>query len=46
MAKNKLKVLVIDDDPKVSWLLSEGLSKKFEFGQNACGAPSANDFVA
>ncbi len=31
MAKNKLKVLVIDDDPKVSWLLSEGLSKKFEF---------------
>ena len=31
MAKNKVKILVIDDDPKVSWILSEGLSKKFEF---------------
>ncbi len=31
MAKNKIKILVIDDDPKVSWILSEGLSKKFEF---------------
>ena len=31
MAKNKVKVLVIDDDPKVSWLLSEGLSSKYEF---------------
>ncbi len=31
MAKNKLKILVIDDDPKVSWLLTEGLSKKYEF---------------
>ena len=31
MTKNKLKILVIDDDPKVSWLLTEGLSKKYEF---------------
>ncbi len=31
MAKIKVKILVIDDDPKVSWILSEGLSKKFEF---------------
>lgn len=31
MAKNKLKILVIDDDPKVSWILNEGLSNKFEF---------------
>lgn len=31
MAKAKTKILVIDDDPKVSWILSEGLSSKFEF---------------
>ncbi len=31
MPKNKTKVLVIDDDPKVAWILSEGLSDKFEF---------------
>jgi DNA-binding NtrC family response regulator len=31
MAKQKVKILVIDDDPKVSWILSEGLSSKFEF---------------
>lgn len=31
MTKNKTKVLIIDDDPKVSWLLSEGLSSKYEF---------------
>jgi len=31
MAKNKTKILVIDDDPKVAWILSEGLSEKFEF---------------
>lgn len=29
--KAKVKILVIDDDPKVSWILSEGLSNKFEF---------------
>jgi DNA-binding NtrC family response regulator len=29
--KDKLKILVIDDDPKVSWILSEGLSAKYEF---------------
>ena len=31
MAKTKTKILVIDDDPKVSWILSEGLSSKFDF---------------
>jgi DNA-binding NtrC family response regulator len=31
MAKIKTKILVIDDDPKVSWILSEGLSSSFEF---------------
>ncbi len=30
MAKPKIKVLIIDDDPKVAWILSEGLSGKFE----------------
>lgn len=31
MAKDKVKILIIDDDPKISWLLTEGLSNKFEF---------------
>jgi len=31
MAKTKSKILIIDDDPKVSWLLSEGLASDFEF---------------
>ncbi len=31
MARTKTKILVIDDDPKVSWILSEGLSSSFEF---------------
>ncbi|MFZ1683412.1 MAG: sigma-54 dependent transcriptional regulator [Candidatus Zixiibacteriota bacterium] len=31
MAKTKVKILVIDDDPKVSWILSEGLATNFEF---------------
>ncbi len=31
MTTNKLKILVIDDDPKMSWLLTEGLSPKYEF---------------
>jgi len=31
MPKTRTKILVIDDDPKVSWILSEGLSSKFEF---------------
>jgi two-component system response regulator (stage 0 sporulation protein F) len=30
MDKDKLKILVIDDDPKVSWLLTEGLGKTYE----------------
>lgn len=29
--KDKTKVLVIDDDPKVAWILTEGLSDSFEF---------------
>src|SRR5512137_718237 len=31
MAKSKIKVLIIDDDPKVSWILNEGLAGSFEF---------------
>jgi DNA-binding NtrC family response regulator len=31
MAKNKSKILIIDDDPKISMILREGLSNKFEF---------------
>ena len=31
MAKEKTKILVIDDDPKVSWILSEGLDSSFNF---------------
>jgi two-component system, NtrC family, response regulator AtoC len=31
MLKPKVKILVIDDDPKVSWLLKEGLASKFDF---------------
>lgn len=31
MVNEKVKILVIDDDPKVSWILSEGLSDKYEF---------------
>lgn len=31
MTKDKSKILVIDDDPKISWILNEGLSNKFEF---------------
>jgi len=31
MSKEKVKVLIIDDDPKVSWILSEGLSSAMEF---------------
>src|SRR4030067_541888 len=30
MAKDKVRLLIIDDDPKVSWALSEGLSHHFE----------------
>ncbi|MEE9442271.1 MAG: sigma-54 dependent transcriptional regulator [candidate division Zixibacteria bacterium] len=31
MAKERIKILVIDDDPKVGWILSEGLSGSFDF---------------
>jgi two-component system response regulator AtoC len=30
MEKEKIKLLVIDDEPKVSWLLNEGLGEKYE----------------
>ncbi len=30
VTKDKVKVLVIDDDPKVSWILSEGLEGDYE----------------
>ncbi|MCJ7577012.1 MAG: sigma-54 dependent transcriptional regulator [candidate division Zixibacteria bacterium] len=30
MDQDKVKILVIDDDPKVSWLLSESLGKTYE----------------
>jgi DNA-binding NtrC family response regulator len=30
MGKDKVKLLIIDDDPKVSWALTEGLSSNFE----------------
>ena len=29
--KAKIKILVIDDDPKIAWILSEGMSSNFEF---------------
>ncbi len=30
MKKDKIKLLIIDDDPKVSWILGEGLSSSFD----------------
>ncbi|MGB2697236.1 MAG: sigma-54 dependent transcriptional regulator [Candidatus Zixiibacteriota bacterium] len=30
MEKDKLKLLIIDDDPKVSWVLSEGLKENYQ----------------
>ncbi|UCD95240.1 MAG: sigma-54-dependent Fis family transcriptional regulator [Candidatus Zixiibacteriota bacterium] len=30
MAKDKTKILIIDDDPKVAWILTEGLSTDFD----------------
>lgn len=30
MEKEKIKILVIDDDPKVSWILSEGLGDTYD----------------
>jgi len=31
MPKQKMKILVIDDDPKVAWILSEGLGNRYNF---------------
>ncbi len=31
MPKPKMKILVIDDDPKVAWILSEGLGSRYNF---------------
>ena len=33
-----MKILVVDDDPKVSWILSEGLSDAFDFAAARNGA--------
>jgi len=30
MKQDKVRLLIIDDDPKVSWILSEGLQGDFE----------------
>jgi DNA-binding NtrC family response regulator len=38
MKKENTKILVIDDDPKVSWILSEGLSSSYEFVSARDGA--------
>ena len=38
MKKEKTKVLIIDDDPKVSWILGEGLSADFDFVSARDGA--------
>ena len=38
MKRERPKILVIDDDPKVKWLLSEGLSNSFEFIAAASGS--------
>ncbi len=37
MKSERPKILVIDDDPKVKWLLSEGLSNSFDFISAADG---------
>jgi len=37
MKQDRPKILVIDDDPKVKWLLSEGLSNSFDFVSAASG---------
>ncbi len=31
MKQDRIKILVVDDDPKVSWILTEGLSSNFDF---------------
>lgn len=31
MKQKNIKILVIDDDPKINWILSEGLSNSFDF---------------
>ena len=38
MRKDKLRLLVIDDDPKISWVLSEGLKENFEIFSARNGA--------
>ena len=30
MEKEKVRILIIDDDPKVSWILSEGLGEDYD----------------
>ncbi len=31
MKKEKTKILIIDDDPKVAWILTEGISSNYDF---------------
>jgi DNA-binding NtrC family response regulator len=31
MKRDKIKILIIDDDPKVAWILGEGLASSFDF---------------
>jgi DNA-binding NtrC family response regulator len=38
MKQDRPRILVIDDDPKVKWLLSEGLSNDFDFVSATSGA--------
>jgi two-component system, NtrC family, response regulator AtoC len=38
MKKEKIKILIIDDDPKISWILSEGLSANYDFVSARDGA--------
>lgn len=38
MKQDRPRILVIDDDPKVKWLLSEGLSSNFDFVSATSGA--------
>ncbi|MEA2030754.1 MAG: sigma-54 dependent transcriptional regulator [candidate division Zixibacteria bacterium] len=37
MTKPKIKILVVDDDPKIAWLLKEGLGSKFDFSSASDG---------
>jgi len=38
MKQDRIKILVVDDDPKVSWILTEGLSDNYDFVSARNGA--------